>query len=97
MTFKSGLTFEGPLPWEDPMSEIEILRGQVEALETEVDELAGLLGDAEHYVQHKSTCARLLTKRECDCGLVELMTRVHAELEDGDDDDEEELEPEPES
>lgn len=72
------------------MSEIEILRGQVETLEDELDQLHELLGDAENYVQHKATCARLLTKRECDCGLVELMTRVHAELENGDDDEDDE-------
>lgn len=81
------------------MSETEILHGQIETLENELDQLHELLGDAEGYVQHKATCARLLTKRECDCGLVELMTRVHAELENGDDDDEDELaeDDEPES
>lgn len=49
------------------------------------DQLEQLLGDMESYLQHKPTCARLLTKKDCDCGLVELMTRVHAELEDDED------------
>lgn len=64
------------------------LRELADALEAERDQLEELLGDAESYLQHKPTCARLLTKKDCDCGLVELQTRVHAELENGDDDDE---------
>lgn len=71
------------------MSELELkaLHEQAAALELERDQLDALLTDALDFLQHKPICSRLLTKGDCDCGLVELMTRVHAEL---DEDDEEE-------
>lgn len=59
-------------------------------LREQIEQLEDLLGDAESYLTHKPTCARLLTKKDCDCGLVDLMTRVHAELEEEDADDEDE-------
>lgn len=63
-------------------------------LRDQIEQLEELLGDAETYLQHKATCARLLTRKECDCGLVELMTRVHDELEEEEDEGEEEGEDE---
>lgn len=79
---------------DDDDDDLAALREQVEELEAERDMLQDLLGDAESYLQHKPTCARLLTKRECDCGLVELMTRVHEETENGDEDDDDDDEDE---
>ena len=60
---------------------------EVVGLRDQIEQLEDLLHDALDYLQHKPICARLLTKKDCDCGLVELMTRVHAELDENGDED----------
>lgn len=67
--------------------DITKLRDEITDLLDEREALETLLGDAQEYLTHKPNCARLLTKKDCDCGLVELQTRVHAELEHDDDED----------
>lgn len=77
-----------------PSDEVIQLRDRIGELTTQRDTFEELLGEAEEYVQHRATCARLLTKKDCDCGLVEFMTRMHEELGEDEDDSEEDEEDE---
>lgn len=67
--------------------DVATLRGEIDKLLDDREQLEELLTDAQDYLTHKPKCARLLTKKDCDCGLVELQTRVHHELEHDDEDE----------